>query len=154
MRRTQVARPVTVPQDRDLTTLITLGVPVGIVVALFLEIRGPHFNVWALTAYTAFLGTYLCWIFGYEYALFEDLHRLKSRPADTLLVAGAFGGILQVSRTAGAVGKEPIVAWRFLVGSRDLGSIYDALWIRPLFRNAFCWRSLHNTGFGATTTHR
>lgn len=107
-------RPVTVPHDRDLTILITLGIPVGIVVALFLEIRGPHFSVWALTAYTAFLGTYLCWIFGYEYALFADLHSLKSRPADTLLVAAAFGGILQVSRTAGAVDKSLLWLGAFL----------------------------------------
>jgi len=109
-----VPRPVTVPHDRDLTILITLGIPVGIVVALFLEIRGPHFSVWALTAYTAFLGTYLCWIFGYEYALFADLHSLKSRPADTLLVAAAFGGILQVSRTAGAVDKSLLWLGAFL----------------------------------------
>ncbi len=109
-----MARPVTVPQDRDLAILITLGIPVGIVVTLFLEIRGPRFNVWALTAYTAFLGTYLCWILGYEYALFGDLHSLKSRPADTLLLGAVFGGILQVSRTAGAVDKSLLWLGAFL----------------------------------------
>jgi hypothetical protein len=100
-----MARLDTVSQIRDLTTLITIGIPIAIVVALFMEIRGPQFDVWMLTLYTAFVGTYLCWIFAYEYVLFGDLHSLKSRPLDTLLVPALFGCILQASRTAGAVDK-------------------------------------------------
>lgn len=87
-------------RENQLTALPVLVVPVVVIVALFFGIRGPEAHVWAITLWTTFLGVYLGWVMAFEYIQFAELHRLKARSVDSLLVGFIFIAIWQASRNA------------------------------------------------------
>jgi hypothetical protein len=78
----------------------SLGVPALAIGALFFGIRGPDAHIWAITLWTTFLGVYLGWVMAFEYLEFAELHRLKARSVDSLLVGFIFIAIWQANRNA------------------------------------------------------
>lgn len=87
-------------RENQMTALPVLIVPAIAIVALFFGIRGPEPYVWAITLWTTFLGVYLGWVMAFEYLQFTELHRLKSRAVDSLLVGFIFIAIWQANRNA------------------------------------------------------
>jgi hypothetical protein len=85
--------------ERKITGLLIIGLPVAMVIALAAGIPDSGNLLW-FKIYALFLGCYSLWIFGYEYYVFHRLHELKSRPIDTLLVAGISISLLQFSKKA------------------------------------------------------
>jgi hypothetical protein len=94
--------------DRQLADFIILGVPAAVLIALLFEIAGPP-DLLVLRCYAFFLACYHTWVLGNEYSVFSSLHHSKSRPFDTLLVAGMFVSIYQFSKTAPKLSS--CVAW-------------------------------------------
>lgn len=87
-------------RENQLTALPVLGVPALAIGALFFGIRGPDAHIWAITLWTTFLGVYLGWVMAFEYLEFAELHRLKARSVDSLLVGFIFIAIWQANRNA------------------------------------------------------
>lgn len=101
-KATITAESATVPSllsfDRFADVIILL-IPIATFVALLFRVIGSP-NLLVIRAYALFLVCYHAYVLGYEYYLFSSLHRNKTRPIDTLLVAAMFASLYQFNEQA------------------------------------------------------
>ncbi len=84
----------------ELTNLLILGIPVGVFLAMLVELSAKRPAVLLLELYALVVCAYSAWVVGWEYTRFRSLHKLKSPALDMLLLAMAFVSLLKSQRNA------------------------------------------------------
>ena len=97
-----------------LPDLVVLLIPATVFLALLFTFTGTLGSI-LIRAYALFLVCYHGYVLGYEYVMFPSLHREKTRPLDTLLVAGIFIALYQFGRNATNISRALISLISFLV---------------------------------------